>query len=185
VRDFLEAEEQWYRWTYEGVISSDVIEDRLKARYEARPDLILTLDKKEDVYVNQDIEKLGNITNIEVTKRLPGGVADELLIETTKDTYLIIGEYNIRYILSDGKSEIIRNDGSVVTVSNLLPSAYFIIEPEISSSGSIETIFLTGGGYGHGVGMSQNGARQAALQGMSCEEILELFYGGLERREVK
>lgn len=185
VWDFLESEEQWYRWTYEGGISSELIEERLKARYVVRPDLILTYDKKEDIYVNQDIKKLGNITNIAITKRLPGGVADELLIETTKDTYLVIGEYNIRYVLSDGESQIVRNDGSVVTVSNLLPSAYFIIEPEISSSGNVETISLTGGGYGHGVGMSQNGARQAASHGMNCKEILELFYGGLELREVK
>lgn len=185
VWDFLESEEQWYRWTYEGTISAEVIEERLKARYTARPDLILTLDEKNGYYVNRDIDKLGKITNIEVIKRLSGGVADELLIETTKDTYLVIGEYNIRYVLSDGKSEIVRNDGSVVTVSNLLPSAYFIIEPEISSSGNVESISLTGGGYGHGVGMSQNGARQAALQGMSCEEILELFYKGLELKKVK
>ena len=124
------------------------------------------------------------ISYIEVIKRLPGGVADELLIETTKDTYLVIGEYNIRYVLSDGESEIIRNDGSAVTVSNLLPSAYFIIEPEFASSDSGETITLLGGGYGHGVGMSQNGARQAALQGMTYEEILELFYQGLELKKA-
>lgn len=183
--DFLEAEEQWYRWTYRGIIDSDLIQQHLAARYAARPDLILTLDKTEDNYVNQPIEEVGNITNIEVIKRLSGGVADELLIETTKDTYLVIGEYNIRYVLSDGVSEIIRNDGSAVTVSNLLPSAYFIIEPETASSEGIQEISLIGGGYGHGVGMSQNGARQAALRGMTCEEILELFYKGLELREVK
>lgn len=182
--DFLEAEEQWYRWTYQGRIEEDVIEERLIARYEARPDLILTLEREDNIYVNQEIDKIGKITNIEVIKRLPGGVADELLIETTKDTYLVIGEYNIRYVLSDGESEIIRNDGSAVTVSNLLPSAYFIIEPEFASSDSGETITLLGGGYGHGVGMSQNGARQAALQGMTYEEILELFYQGLELKKA-
>ncbi|MBQ7765571.1 MAG: SpoIID/LytB domain-containing protein [Lachnospiraceae bacterium] len=184
IKDFLEAEEQWYRWTYQGIISADTIEERLLARYEARPDLILTFDQKKDIYVNQEIDKIGKITNIEVIKRLPGGVADELLIETTKDTYLVIGEYNIRYVLSDGESEIVRNDGSVVAVSNLLPSAYFIIEPEFASSDNGETITLLGGGYGHGVGMSQNGARQAALQGMTYEEILELFYHGLELKKA-
>lgn len=183
--DFLEAEEQWYRWTYRGTISSEEIEERLTARYAARPDLILTLDKKSGNYVNQPIKKVGDITNIEVVKRLAGGVADELLIETTKDTYLVIGEYNIRYVLSDGGSEIIRNDGSTVTVSNLLPSAYFMIEPETIASDEIKEISLTGGGYGHGVGMSQNGARQAALQGMDCREILALFYRELELTEVK
>ena len=185
VTDFLESNEQWYRWTYTGTISADIIEERLIARYAARPDLILTLDQKEDIYVNQEINKIGDIINIEVVKRLPGGVADELLIETTEDSYLVIGEYNIRYVLSDGESEIVRNDGSVVTVSNLLPSAYFIIEPEFASMDDKDIITLIGGGYGHGVGMSQNGARQAALQGMTCEEILELFYQGLELKTAK
>ena len=183
--DFLEAEEQWYRWSYHGSIDSAVIGERLAARYGARPDLILTLDETEGDYVNQPIETIGTVTNIEVIKRLPGGVADELKIETTKDSYLVIGEYNIRYVLSDGVSEIIRNDGTAVTVSSLLPSAYFIIEPETESSEGIKEIYLTGGGYGHGVGMSQNGARQAALRGMDCEDILELFYKGLELRKIK
>ena len=183
--DFLETEEQWYRWTYQGTISSEEIEKRLVARYAARPDLILTYDKTSDSYVNQEVGEVGTITNIEVVKRLPGGVADELLIETNKETYLVIGEYNIRYVLSDGVSEVVRNDGSAVTVSNLLPSAYFIIEPETNFSDTIGTIALSGGGYGHGVGMSQNGAKQAALNGMTCEEILGLFYSGLELKEVK
>ena len=184
-KDFLEAEEQWYRWTYSGNITSEGIGERLAARYAARPDLILTYDEDNDNYVNQTIGTVGKIINIEIIKRLDGGVADELLIETEKDSYLVIWEYNIRYVLSDGISEVIRNDGSAVGVSNLLPSAYFIIEPESTASGAVETIYLTGGGYGHGVGMSQNGAKQAALQGMTCEEILALFYGGLELAEVK
>lgn len=183
--DFLEADEQWYRWTYTGTIRPEQIQERLIARYAVRPDLILTLEKESGYYVNLPIDAVGNITNIEVIKRLDGGVADELLIETTKDTYLVIGEYNIRYVLSDGISEVIRNDGSSVIVSNLLPSAYFIIEPEIASSGEVTQISLLGGGYGHGVGMSQNGAKQAALQGMNCKEILSLFYKELEVVEVK
>ncbi len=183
--DFLENEEQWYRWTYQGTISSEEIEKRLVARYAARPDLILTYDKTSDSYVNQEVGEVGTITNIEVVKRLPGGVADELLIETNKEAYIVIGEYNIRYVLSDGVSEVVRNDGSAVTVSNLLPSAYFIIEPETNFSDTLGTIMLSGGGYGHGVGMSQNGAKQAALNGMTCEEILGLFYSGLELKEVK
>ncbi|MBQ7832688.1 MAG: hypothetical protein IJ336_03820 [Lachnospiraceae bacterium] len=183
--DFLEAEEQWYRWSYHGSIDSAVIGERLAARYAVRPDLILTLDETDENYVNQPIETIGTVTNIEVVKRLPGGVADELKIETTQNSYLVIGEYNIRYVLSDGVSEIIRNDGTAVTVSSLLPSAYFIIEPETESPEGIKEIYLIGGGYGHGVGMSQNGARQAALRGMDCEDILELFYKGLELRKIK
>ena len=183
--NFLENDEQWYRWNYHGKVSDAEIENRLKDRYAAHPDLILTYDEKKEKYVNQAIKTVGDIINIEIVKRLPGGVADELLIETTADDYLIIGEYNIRYVLSDGVSEVTRNDGSKVVVSNLLPSAYFIIEPEMSDSEMWTEISLVGGGYGHGVGMSQNGAKQAALQGMSCEDILRLFYREFDLVVVK
>ena len=33
-------------------------------------------------------------------------------------------------------------------------------------------------GYGHGVGMSQNGANQMAAQGKKCEEILKFYFLG-------
>ena len=35
---------------------------------------------------------------------------------------------------------------------------------------------INGGGYGHNVGMSQNGANQMAESGFSCEEILQKFF---------
>ena len=39
---------------------------------------------------------------------------------------------------------------------------------------------IRGGGYGHGIGMSQNGANEMAKKGKSCQEILQLFYPGTE-----
>ena len=36
---------------------------------------------------------------------------------------------------------------------------------------------LNGGGYGHGDGMSQNGAKHLAEEGWSCQEILKYYYG--------
>ena len=38
---------------------------------------------------------------------------------------------------------------------------------------------IYGGGYGHGVGMSQNGAQGMAKDGMGYEEILKFFYEGV------
>lgn len=35
-------------------------------------------------------------------------------------------------------------------------------------------------GYGHGVGMSQEGANQMALDGYTCEEIIKHYYTGVE-----
>ncbi len=39
---------------------------------------------------------------------------------------------------------------------------------------------MTGGGYGHGVGMSQNGAKAMGAQGADYVQILSMFYPGCE-----
>ena len=38
------------------------------------------------------------------------------------------------------------------------------------------TYLLSGGGYGHGLGMSQNGANGMAKAGMGYQDILNYFY---------
>ena len=47
----------------------------------------------------------------------------------------------------------------------------------------IRTFTIWGGGYGHGVGMSQNGAQEMAREGKNYEEILMFFYDGVEIRD--
>ena len=42
------------------------------------------------------------------------------------------------------------------------------------------TVFISGRGYGHGIGMSQYGAYGMALAGDSCESILGFYYPGTE-----
>lgn len=49
-------------------------------------------------------------------------------------------------------------------------------ELEVDQDGSVT---FTGRGYGHGVGMSQEGARALAEQGASAEEIIDHYYDGL------
>ena len=44
------------------------------------------------------------------------------------------------------------------------------------SDGILEEILLNGGGYGHGVGMSQNGAKNMAYAGKTYADILNFFY---------
>ena len=39
-----------------------------------------------------------------------------------------------------------------------------------------ETVWFTGGGYGHGNGMSQYGAAGMASEGLDYKEILEYYY---------
>jgi stage II sporulation protein D len=46
-------------------------------------------------------------------------------------------------------------------------------------------VVVEGGGFGHGVGMSQNGANQMALLGKDYLEILSYFYPGTETESRK
>ena len=43
---------------------------------------------------------------------------------------------------------------------------------------------LVGGGYGHGVGMSQNGAKEMAKKGFTSDDILTFFYDSCKVKDV-
>ena len=127
------------------------------------------------------MKEIGEIQDIAVGKRRAGGIADELLITGSKAVIKVISEYNIRRILCDGESGLIRQNGSKSVPGTLLPSAFFIIEAGKSGEGVIGYT-LVGGGYGHGVGMSQNGAKEMGSQGYGYEEILTTFFADCEVR---
>lgn len=171
-----EREEPWYRWTYEvEELDTERILQTLQSRYAANSSQVLTLKKGE--YVSAPVEKLGDIQNITVLSRNAGGVADELLIEGEKATYKVIAELNIRYVLCDGTTKVTRQDGSQADMNSLLPSAYFTITP-VQKDGNMVGYKLYGGGFGHGAGMSQNGAKSMAEAGYTAQQILEFFYEG-------
>lgn len=172
-KDDFEWEEGWYRWTYDvEELDSDHMLEMLQKRYDANGKLVLTLEDGE--YVSREIEMLDDIREISIVKRGAGGVADELVIETASQNIKVISEHNIRYILSAEDTKVIRQDGSRVA-STLLPSGFFVITTG-KENGNVVRYTLVGGGFGHGVGMSQNGARKMALEHYSAGEILLYFY---------
>ena len=123
-------------------------------------------------------EAFSEIYDISVEKRLESGLATVLSVKTDTGDYEVKGEYQIRQVLSQG-GEVIRADGSAVTTGKLLPSAYLIISVE-KKRGNVIGYTIFGGGYGHGVGMSQNGAADMARAGRKREEILSFFYEGAD-----
>ena len=180
--DDFEYGEGWYRWTYQvEKLDRDHLRKVLQKRYEANSSLVLTWDGEE--YVSKKIDTLDEIIDIRVEKRGRGGIADELVIETKSQQIKVISEHNIRYVLNDGKSKIIRQDGSKIASPNLLPSGFFVINTGKENQ-SVVGYTLTGGGFGHGVGMSQNGARAMAGDGYSAREILQFFYEGCQVRGI-
>lgn len=177
-----EAEEGWYRWFYNvEMIDTERMLGILQKRYEANQKLVLTLQDGE--YVSAPIEELEQIENMTIVTRGRGGIADELLIETGRNTYKVVSEHNIRYVLNNGDSMVIRQDGSEVAAATLLPSAFFSLH--LAREEDVVTGYtLAGGGFGHGVGMSQNGAKNMAKEGYTSDEILTFFYDGCVVKNV-
>lgn len=178
-----EKEEEWYRWYYTvEKIDSNTIKERLKKRYEANKNQILTWNGK-DGYESKKIGELGEIQDIYVETRNPGGIAYELIIKGEKAQIKVMTEYNIRYVLNDGVSKVIRQDGSEASSTTLLPSAFFTISADKEGE-NVVGYTIRGGGYGHGLGMSQNGAKCMAAAGWNYQDILLFFYEGCRIKSV-
>lgn len=79
------------------------------------------------------------------------------------------------------KEEIAKANAAVErgTIQDLIPKKHRLSETEhaLFTNGSIK---LYGHGYGHGVGMSQVGAKRMALQGYTYDQILKFYYDGIE-----
>lgn len=172
-----ESEEAWYRWSaYEVEIESQAILNRLKERYVVNPNVVLTKNGKDE-YVSKSVKALGNIKSIYVAERGAGGICKSLVIEGTENTYKVLLEYNIRYVLNGNGITVTRADGTTAECSRLLPSGFFYLET-VQFGQNVIAYNIYGGGYGHGVGMSQNGANRMAMKGYSCQDILEHFFPG-------
>lgn len=151
-----EKEEPWYRWSYT-VQDFDI--DLLKKKLQERGISFTDFKKVKDM---------------EIIRRAAGGSARTLVISTDQGELQVEGEYEIRYVLNQ-EGKVIRQDDSEYTLSTILPSAYFVMDLQKGKKG-ITGYTLSGGGFGHGVGMSQNAAKAMAQSGKTYEEILAMFY---------
>lgn len=121
------------------------------------------------IELNTGVE-IGTLENVAITKQGVGGIALQIVATGTEGKVTVETENKIRSALGGSGYEIEKQDGTVVKSTKLLPSAFFTI----AKNG--KNYIIEGGGYGHGIGMSQNGANEMAKAGMSCEEILTFFY---------
>ena len=127
---------------------------------------------------------VSSIEKMEIREMGEGEAVLELALYTDCGEKILHSEYDIRSLLAPSGIEITRQDGSVVKGTKLLPSAYFTLQENKTETGSITGYEITGGGYGHGVGMSQNGAKGMANAGKNYREILSYFYKDVELGDV-
>lgn len=176
-REWYDADSVWFRWnTVLGGELNDRILTRLKERQQAVPEQILVKvsEQGDEMRFEQgEIKEFGTLKDIIVAERGDSGVITKLILVGSKATCLLLREYNIRYVLAP-MNAVYLQDGSTSGNMNLLPSGYFTVEKG-------ENHFVVrGGGYGHGAGMSQYGAKYLASIGKSFEEILLHYYRNTE-----
>ena len=116
--------------------------------------------------------EIGTLTDLKVTKKGKGGVALSIKATGTERSITVETENKIRRALGGSGYEIEKQDGTKISSTTLLPSAFITI----TKAG--ETYVIKGGGFGHGIGMSQNGANEMAKDKKTYREILNLFYPG-------
>lgn len=135
--------------------------------------------------VQRLLPEVNQIQNVEIVEKGEGEAVLHLKIETDQGEKSFYSEYDIRSVLAPVGAAIIRQDGSSVKGGKLLPSAYFTMEEQTDDAGRITGYQVKGGGYGHGVGMSQNGAKGMADTGKTYREILNYFYNEVEFGQVQ
>lgn len=144
-----EKKQPWYRWN-----------------------VIVSKIELEKILQNNTGKEIGKIRTVRITEYGPGGVALKLKVTGSKGKMVVSTENKIRTALA-GNYDIVRQDGSKVKFPTLLPSAFSTIVKEG------DFFHIKGGGFGHGIGMSQSGANEMARQGKDYKEILKLFYSDI------
>lgn len=133
--------------------------------------------------VSAQVSGAGRVENLSIASRGPGGIARELKVEGTDGTIYVKGQSAIRSALGNKELVIKKKDGKTMEGTPTLPSAFITVEKRTAANGNI-SFHIFGGGFGHGVGMSQNGAQGMAKAGKTYEEILDFFYHGTELKEL-
>lgn len=146
-----------YRWDY--TWGKDELENILKKTLKQQSSSGFVKPKLENE------ADFGEILDISVLKRGVSGKAMYVKIETTKGIWYIAKEITIRKIFQYN--------------NKWLPSGNVFFDIKSDDTGKITDIRAFGGGFGHGVGLSQYGAGYMAKHGFKYDDILKHYYTGI------
>ncbi|MBP3888924.1 MAG: SpoIID/LytB domain-containing protein [Cellulosilyticum sp.] len=181
--DAFDEDSPWFRWqvTLTGGETQKLIQTALESLVQKYSSLI-TITSQSGKNEN-NIEALGNLCALEVLQRGEGGNIMSLALQFEEGKAVVETEYLIRSLFASNKEQdltVVRNNQSTVSQMTLLPSAFFTIEQSKDESGKLSELTLLGGGNGHGVGLSQDGAKGMAERGYSYKDILMHYYNECE-----
>jgi len=114
---------------------------------------------------------VGKVLAIDVTERGPSGRVTAISYVTEAGTFTDTRDHirtSLKFINASGAQQ------------SLLSTLFFIEPVTDRRTGEVEGFVAYGGGFGHGVGLSQTGAVGMAEKGHGYEEILKHYYQGIE-----
>ena len=159
-------------------------ESRLIAIYKNNPRNVLTLVNGE--WQQAPIRSVGTVQDIIVAARGESGIITHMLVITSNGKYLIAKEFNVRKLLATNNAlygskgeEGSYNSKPIIPNVTSLPSAYLALEED----GGYINIY--GGGFGHGVGMSQFAAGTLTKNGESYKNVLKRYYTDIKLSTVE
>lgn len=177
-RDVLEKNQPWYRWSTSLSLEEigQNINEKLGERSKVAGDKI-QVKQSDGSFAAQAIDQIGTLKKVKIQERGSGGVAVMAQVNGSEATIRVYSEYNIRLLLFHDNAIICKKDGTNVSGLTMLPSGFFVLK----RSGKVYQI--QGGGFGHGTGLSQNGANELAQEGRSYIDILQYYFPGTEVKE--
>ena len=169
----------------------------------------ITVEKATEIMNNKGYD-LGTITNIEVTESTDHGTATRLVVTgtngekifTKEGCRLAFGSVTLSQAFNvSAKSESTQAEPVYAYGGNKISGNVTVLSSKGTSSLSLDNVILHGNilrnyvgkitgpitgfvfngrGYGHLVGLSQNGANGMASAGFTYDEILKHYYKGIE-----
>lgn len=124
-------------------------------------------------------EKYGRLKSLKVNERSKSGYVLSLTIVFEQGERTYEKENDIRFALGKYLLSLKLADGTKRTDYSSVPSACFEVKSQKNGK-----IVLAGGGFGHGIGMSQYGADCMGKEGKSWQEILNFYYSDVEITDV-
>ncbi len=122
----------------------------------------------------------GDVTNVEVTQRMPSGRVAVARITLTGGVVDVRGWDNLRRVLGATASSTPDLCTGRTIPANFVLNNPSVVDPYYNPDGSFAGVKVYGGGWGHNVGMSQYGADGRGLSGQNFIQILQAYYTGVD-----
>ncbi|MGQ9855369.1 MAG: SpoIID/LytB domain-containing protein [Fervidobacterium sp.] len=142
------------------------------------------VEATDEGIIEENKKNREKIIDIYISKRTNGRYVEELTVETADSIYKL-SEFDIRKLFDISGKKITLLNGIQRDDLSSFPSKFYTIEVIRDSELKINSVVIYGGGFGHGIGLSQAAANTFAKKyGWTYQQILEYFYDGTKLTKV-